>query len=73
MGKFCYSCGIPISDEVSGNFCQNCTDETGSLKPREEVQQGLAGWLASFSPAEGSVDFMARAAKYMEAMPAWND
>ena len=64
----CQSCGMP----AEGQYCEYCTDESGALKPREEVREGLAAWLSSFAP-EKSADFRARADHYMAAMPAWAD
>ena len=57
---------------AEGQYCEYCTDESGALKPREEVREGLAAWLSSFAP-EKSADFRARADHYMAAMPAWAD
>jgi len=75
MKNFCYSCGIPLTGEgeqqIRGNYCQYCADETGNLYPRELVQKGIADWLQQFTPQDQSADFMKRADYYMKAMPAW--
>jgi hypothetical protein len=73
--KFCNSCGIildgNIGKEAAPNYCQYCVDEKGNLKAKEEIQNGVAEWLKSFTPKEGNPDFMKRAENYMNAMPAW--
>lgn len=73
--KFCRSCGIildgTIAKEAAPGFCGYCVDDKGNLKPKQEIQAGIAEWLKSFSPAEGKADFTKRAANYMNAMPAW--
>ncbi|MBN2530600.1 MAG: hypothetical protein JXR76_29705 [Deltaproteobacteria bacterium] len=75
--KFCLSCGIPLQSpaagRVKGDYCGNCADEAGNLKPREEVQGGIAYWLNSFSPDVDMNICMSRAKYYMKAMPAWAD
>lgn len=72
---FCQSCGAPVATgektkSVAQQYCEYCTDETGKLKPREAVRDGIAGWLASWANEKGA-DFTARADHYMSAMPAW--
>jgi len=73
--KFCHSCGIildgNIAKEVAPDLCGYCADEKGNLKPKEEVQKGVAEWLKSFAPKDVNADFMKRAENYMNAMPAW--
>ena len=74
MNKYCNSCGMPLSPETgreNSDFCKFCTDEAGNLYPREVVQKGIAKFLASWAPEKERVDFEARAAHYMDAMPAW--
>lgn len=66
---------MPLSGEggkeASGNYCQYCSDERGSLKQREVVQKGIADWLKQWAPEGSNADFMKRADHYMKAMPAW--
>lgn len=73
--EFCQSCGIPLSSPVAGeckgNYCGNCTDETGALHPKDAIQAGLAHWLQSFSAGVSIDECMKRASSYMAAMPAW--
>lgn len=73
--KFCRSCGIildgNIAKEAVPNYCGYCVDEKGDLKPKQEIQVGIAEWLKCFAPQEGNPDFMKRADSYMKALPAW--
>lgn len=75
--KFCHSCGIPLNGTVAkesalADHCECCVDAaTLKLKPREEIQKGIAEWLKMFTPVEGNPDMMKRADYYMKAMPAW--
>lgn len=72
MSNSCLSCGMPlVGQNVSSHYCEYCSNEDGTLKSREEVQQGIAGWLAGWCPEPQDVDFMQRANNYMKAMPAW--
>ncbi|MFC1568693.1 zinc ribbon domain-containing protein [bacterium] len=71
MDKFCQSCGMPLTDQPSDQFCQYCTDETGQLKSREAVREGIAAWLQMFTPNPENIDFQKRAEAYLNAMPAW--
>ena len=75
MENSCHSCGIPLMGEIGkdyrGNFCSNCSDESGKLLPREEVRQGIADWLIAWAPNKKNIDFSKRAESYMNAMPAW--
>lgn len=73
--RFCHSCSMPLTGSdgttVAGNYCQYCSDESGNLKTREEVKQGIAEWLGSWSPGVDSAECLRRAEHYMQAMPAW--
>lgn len=75
MEKFCYSCSAPLDmPDFRGpaeHYCRYCTDEAGNLKPREEIQKGIARWLQSWQPDLDEDKALARAAQYMKAMPAW--
>lgn len=75
MNKMCYSCGAPLSmPDFQGpaeDFCKHCTDESGTLKSREEVQQGIAFFLKSWQPEVDDATATVRAGHYMRAMPAW--
>ena len=44
----CQSCGMPMNDtgdhggaNPTNPYCQYCTDDTGTLKSREEVREGM--------------------------------
>ncbi len=73
MANYCRSCSIPLdSPEAEGPsdiYCKHCADETGNLKPREEVKQGIACWLKSWQ--KGITEEQKRADHFTQAMPAW--
>lgn len=73
--KWCQSCTAPldVSDfkGAAENYCRYCTDEKGNLKPRAEVQQGIAHWLKMLQPGLDDARALKRAAAFMQAMPAW--
>lgn len=75
MDKFCYACAAPLGmPEFQGaaeNYCKYCTDESGNLKPKEVIEQGIAGWFKSWQPGIDDATALKRAAAYMSAMPAW--
>ena len=77
MSKFCHSCAAPLdSPDFKGpaeDYCKHCTDEEGNLKPKEEIQRGLADWLRTWQPDVDDEKGLARAECYMKAMPAWAD
>jgi hypothetical protein len=71
----CYSCGAPLENpEFKGptaDLCKFCTDESGKLKSRAEVQAGVAHWLKMWQPGLDDAKAMRRADLYLQAMPAW--
>lgn len=73
MGTNCQSCGMPLSPEMKRNesYCIYCSDESGSLRSREEVKAGIAQWLEGFAPEVEGVNFSERAEKYLQSMPTW--
>ncbi len=75
MMKFCYSCGAPLdAPDFKGpveNFCKYCTDENGTLKPKEEIKSGIMQFLQSWQPDVSAQEAEKRAEHYMLAMPAW--
>ncbi|MCK5146277.1 hypothetical protein KAR48_05945 [bacterium] len=77
MDKFCYSCGAPLGvPEFQGkaeNYCIHCTDAEGTLKSREEIHQGVTGYLMSWQTDIDQPTASKRAEHYMKAMPAWAD
>jgi hypothetical protein len=75
MSIHCRACAAPLNDpEFKGpstDYCRYCSDASGKLKPRGEVQRNIAGWLASWEPGLSEKDAMIRAEHYMKAMPAF--
>jgi hypothetical protein len=75
MEQFCHSCGMPLNmpdvKVMSERYCQHCTDDDGSVKPREEIHRGIAMWLKSWQPGISEEEALKRADSYMRAMPEW--
>jgi hypothetical protein len=72
----CFSCGMPLSENVKSKnqqFCSFCTDDSGILKSREEVQDGIANWLCMMQPELSKDTAAKRAVYYLMAMPQWAD
>ena len=53
------------------NYCKYCTDNTGNLKPRDEILKGIAGWFKTWQPEIDDAKAAKRAEAYMQSMPAW--
>jgi hypothetical protein len=75
--KFCFSCAAPLYlPDFQGpaeNYCKHCTDDAGNLKPKNEIQMGVAEWFKVWQPDLTHEKAAARAEHYMKAMPAWAD
>lgn len=75
MDKFCHSCAAPLAvpdfQGLAENLCKHCTDESGKLKPREEIREGISQWFKSWQPGLDDAKALARAEHYMKSMPAW--
>jgi len=75
MDKFCESCAAPLSvPDFKGpaeQYCKYCTDEKGSLQPREVILGGITKWMQSWQAGITEEQAKARAEHYMQAMPAW--
>jgi hypothetical protein len=73
--KFCHSCTAPLENPefkgVAENLCKYCADDKGNLKPRAEVQQGIAHWFKMWQPGLDDTKALRRADIFMQAMPAW--
>ncbi len=69
----CQSCSQPLSEHAgpSPDYCRYCADETGRLRPREEVHALIARWMESWQPRLTRDEALRRATLYMSAMPAW--
>jgi hypothetical protein len=77
--KTCESCGMPMKKakdhgalDVNNPYCVYCTDETGKLKSRRQVREGMIGFYTSQmgksrKDAEKFVD------EEMKKLPAWKD
>ncbi|MBN1696470.1 MAG: hypothetical protein JW881_03045 [Spirochaetales bacterium] len=77
MASSCLSCGMLLEGNANPKakeiYCTYCSDKEGNLLPREQVRQGIAGWLREWAPEKKNVDFLKRADHYMNSMPAWAD
>ena len=77
MDKFCHSCAAPLNmPDFKGpaeNYCKYCTDESGVLKPKNEVKQGIAAWFKGWQPGIDEQIAQNRAELYMKSLPAWAD
>lgn len=75
MAKYCQSCSMPLDSPgargPAKEYCKHCTDAKGNLKPRAEVQRGIAMWLSSWQGGLTEEQALKRAEHFMAAMPAW--
>ena len=73
--EYCNSCTMPLNmpdaKGASDIYCKYCSDETGQLKPRADVERGIAHWLGSWQPSVDADTALVRARHFMNAMPAW--
>lgn len=69
--RFCHSCAAPRVDDSDSNYCHDCVDDQGNLRPREEIQADLAKWMKSWQGEITEEKAMKRAAHFMRALPAW--
>jgi hypothetical protein len=72
---YCLSCAAPLREEhnrgASDRYCRYCSDEQGHLRPRQDVERILAGWLKGGGDAPAAEEAARRAKLFMESMPAW--
>jgi hypothetical protein len=77
--KTCESCGMLMpkakdhgGGEVGNPYCVHCTDETGKLKSRAEIREGMINLYMSRmgKPREEAEKF---ADQQMKKLPAWTD
>ena len=77
MASMCYSCAAPLDNPafkgIHQDYCKYCTDDSGKLRKKEEVQKGIAGWMKMWQPGIDDAVAMQRAGIYMKSMPAWAD
>jgi hypothetical protein len=77
MMNFCHSCAAPLDlPGMQGpveNYCSQCTDEDGNLKPYEEIHAGVVEWLKTWQPNLTDAKANERATHFLKAMPAWAD
>jgi hypothetical protein len=57
---------------ASDHYCRACSDESGTLRSRSEVEDVLAGWIGEWERDLSAEDARERAVTYMQAMPAWS-
>jgi uncharacterized glyoxalase superfamily protein PhnB len=69
----CQSCGMPLADAEPGViYCQHCTDDSGKLRPYEQVLEGtIRGYFMGAQKMERERAEVA-AKEYLAQMPAWN-
>ncbi len=68
----CQSCGMPLTDAAPGQmYCAYCTDESGRLRPYEQVFEGtVTGYFMGMQKLErGAAEAAAKA--HLAKMPAW--
>ncbi len=77
--KSCMSCGMPmvnLEDFGGGNpaniYCARCTKPDGSLKSREEVYEGMVGFMMMTQNMDRETAGQA-AREYMAKMAAWSE
>jgi uncharacterized glyoxalase superfamily protein PhnB len=76
--KSCMSCGMPLTkseDFGGGNpenlHCVNCCNPDGSLKSREEIFEGMVGFMMKTQNMDRETA-EAATKQYMSIMPAWS-
>jgi predicted enzyme related to lactoylglutathione lyase len=68
----CQSCGMPLKDAKPGHmYCDYCTDESGTLRPYEQVLEGTT--TGYFMRMQGMPRPAAEKAarEHLSKMPAW--
>jgi hypothetical protein len=72
----CHSCFALLADGVHGGvsdrYCRFCSDESGRLKQRQDVEDLLSLWIGNWDKRLEPAEARERAAVYMEKMPAWS-
>lgn len=76
MASVCYACGAPLTGDFKGQseiYCKGCCDSHGQLRPRADIQRGIAQWFRTWQPDLDESTSLVRADLYMRAMPEWAD
>jgi hypothetical protein len=77
--KVCESCGMSIPEakdhgggDMSNPYCLYCTDETGKLKSRAEIREGMINLYMTRmgKPKEEAEKFVD---EQMKELPAWKE
>lgn len=61
----------PGAKGQSDIYCKYCGDEAGNLRPRGEIERGIASWLRTRQELIAEEEAQKRAEHFMKAMPAW--
>ncbi len=64
---------MPFITGPVANYCNQCVDEDGKLKPYEEIYAGVVEWIKMWQPGVTDAQAKERATHYLKAMPAWAD
>jgi len=70
----CYSCGAAVKEATPKDkaYCEYCLDDDEQLKSREEIKNGIAGWLSAWAVDKlEDKEALKRAELYMQSMPEW--
>ncbi len=70
----CQSCGMPLAGAEPGViYCDYCTDDSGQLRPFEQVLEGtITGYFMGMQKMErGAAEVAAKA--HLATMPAWKN
>ncbi len=71
----CLSCSASLLDEghrgVSDRYCRICSDDSGELRPRAEVEEILAKWFEAWHGRISHDEALRQAGVFMDRMPAW--
>lgn len=66
----CKSCSMTIE---SGDYCQYCADETGTLIPFEECVERFTQWTKRQEPDLPADRARRKTIEFMATMPAWRE
>jgi catechol 2,3-dioxygenase-like lactoylglutathione lyase family enzyme len=70
----CQSCGKPLADTKPGDmYCEYCTDESGRLRPYEQVLEGTTTGYFMAMQKMPRKDAEKAAVAHLAAMPAWKN